>query len=144
MVLPKSHASFLGGLRPSYTGLTLVIPHGTGIPAIPHGSSSSQHRRTLELVLQKSHVYFRITFRPPGTASLGDSSGYPMRLTLVILHGTGIAAIPHVPLGPLGPSSSQHRRTLELVLQESHVYFRITFRPPGAASLGDSGYPTQD
>ncbi|KAJ1480681.1 hypothetical protein T484DRAFT_1956065 [Baffinella frigidus] len=34
------------------------------------------------------------------------------------------------PLGPLGSSSSQHRRTPELVLQESHASFRITFRPP--------------
>ena len=30
------------------------------------------------------------------------------------------------PLGPLGSSSSHHRRTLELVLQRSPVSFRIT------------------
>ena len=40
------------------------------------------------------------------------------------------------PLGPLGPSSSQHRRTPELVLQKSHASFRITFRPPGAEDRG--------
>ena len=42
------------------------------------------------------------------------------------------------PLGPLGSSSSQHRRTLELVLQKSHASFRITFRPPGAEDRGTS------
>ena len=36
-----------------------------------------------------------------------------------------------IPLGPLGSSSSQHRRTPELVLQKSHASFRITYLPPG-------------
>ena len=40
------------------------------------------------------------------------------------------------PLGPLGSSSSQHRRTPELVLQKSHASFRITFRPPSAEDHG--------
>ena len=33
------------------------------------GSSSYQHRRTPELVLQKNHASVRITFRPPGAES---------------------------------------------------------------------------
>ena len=40
--------------------------YGTSGPFGPLGSSRSQHRRTPELVLQKSHASFRITFRPPG------------------------------------------------------------------------------
>jgi hypothetical protein len=39
-------------------------------------------------------------------------------------------------LGPLGSSSTQRRRTLELVLQKRHASFRITFRPPGAEDRG--------
>jgi len=44
-------------------------------------------------------------------------------------------------LGPLGSSSSQHRRTPELVLQRSHASFRITFRPPGAEDRTHPGDP---
>ena len=36
------------------------------------------------------------------------------------------AALALGPSGPLGSSSSQHRRTLEVVLQKSHASFRIT------------------
>ena len=39
-----------------------------------------------------------------------------------------------VPLGPLGSSSSQHRRTPEIVLQKGHASFRIT----GDSALFDS------
>jgi hypothetical protein len=50
-----------------------------------------------------------------------------------------------VPLGALGFSSFQHRRTPEVVLQKSHASFRITFRPrPGAEDRGKhrlKGYP---
>jgi len=31
---------------------------------------------------------------------------------------------PQLPLGPLGSSSSQHRRTLELILQEGSAFFQ--------------------
>ena len=34
------------------------------------------------------------------------------------------------PLGPLGSSSSKHRRTPEIVLQKDHASFRITSSPP--------------
>ena len=34
------------------------------------------------------------------------------------------------PLGPLGSSSSQHRRTPEIVLLKGHASFRITSGPP--------------
>ena len=48
-------------------------------------------------------------------------------------HGVGGTVGGHSgPLGPLDSSSSQHRRTPELVLQKSHASFRITFRPPHA------------
>ena len=36
----------------------------------------------------------------------------------------------HVILGPLGFSSSQHRRSPELLLQKGHASFRITPSPP--------------
>ena len=46
-------------------------------------------------------------------------------------------------LGPLGSSSSQHKRTPKLVLQKSNASFRVTFRPPGAEdrSKNRTGYP---
>ena len=51
-------------------------------------------------------------------------------------------------LGPLGPSSSQHRRTPELVLQKRHASFRITFSPPGAEFVvhtpNDSPEPAEE
>ena len=34
------------------------------------------------------------------------------------------------PLGPLGSSSSQHRRTPELVLWKDHTSFQFTSAPP--------------
>jgi hypothetical protein len=43
------------------------------------------------------------------------------------------------PLGPLGSSSSQHRRTPELVLQKSHASFRITFTRNRKGRLGLGG-----
>ena len=43
--------------------------------------------------------------------------------------------------GPLGSSSSQHRRTPELVLQKSRASFRITFRGINITFLESAAFP---
>ena len=76
----------------------------------PVGSSSSQYRRTLELVLQKSHASFRITssfpVRRPAkwVSSIGHMAAYP--------HGFLVTHQDSIPLGPLDFECSQHRQTL--------------------------------
>ena len=60
------------------------------------------------------------------------SSGAPTQLPAATLPPSSMTPEGTNPLGPLGSSSSQHMRTLELVLQKSHASFWITFSPPGA------------
>ncbi|KAJ1470919.1 hypothetical protein T484DRAFT_3566487 [Baffinella frigidus] len=74
---PVLRTMWPGGLNGPPTGPRQVLgPYGIR-PLGPLGSSSSQHRRTPELVLQKRHASFRITFRLPGAED--PSSGGPVR-----------------------------------------------------------------
>ena len=58
-------------------------------------------------------------------------------MVVLIPSGLILALVQHLPgvvtlcpLGPLGSSSSQHRRTPEIVLKKDHDSFRITSDPP--------------
>ena len=68
----------------------------------------------------------------PHSRSCVGCSGNSSVAYLVIRSRNLECGEPRCPLGPLGSSSSQQRRTPGLVLQKSHASFRITFRPPGA------------
>jgi len=62
-------------------GTPVLTQHRLCSPLVPLGSSSFQHRRTPELVLQKSHASFRITFSPPRCRGSRQkpAKGYPHR-----------------------------------------------------------------
>ena len=60
-----------------------------------------------------------------------------------ILGAEGGLPYPAGPLGPLGSSSSQHRRTPEIVLKKDHASFRITSGPP-VQSIAAAGGRVKD
>ena len=65
------------------------------------------------------------------TLHTGKWSRYPGYPGLDVRHSLLSGSFTVCPVGPSGSPSSQHRRTPELVPQESRASFRITFRPPG-------------
>ena len=63
-------------------------------------------------------------FRVQGSGFRVQGSGFRVQGSEFRVQGSGFRV--QGPLGPLGSSSSQHRRTLELILQEGSAFFQAS------------------
>ena len=83
---------------------------------------------TNNLLLINLQIKFLSTFRFFGSRERMVGAGQPCWSAVWIRLGT-LETWDH-PLGPVGSSSSQHRRTPEIVLEKGHASFWIKSSPP--------------